>query len=267
MREIITAIKQREDVLKKALSAAKRQATRNNQDGRLRITSQNGKPYYYIVAEHGDTKGKYIKKKNINLVKQLACKDYINDFLKDAQEELIYLQRVVKRLSSKNANLTYEKLSEYRKELVDPYILSDEEYAKNWEESDYTASTYKEDNKRYETHKGDRVRSKSEVLLANLFYDMDIPYRYEQALFLEDGSVRYPDFTLLHTTTRREFYLEHFGLLDDKDYLENAIEKLDKYRHSGIYLGKNLLITYETINSPLDIKGIKEMLEEMFGEK
>lgn len=38
------------------------------------------------------------------------------------------------------------------------------------------------------------------------------------------------------------------------------------YRRSGIYPGKNLIFTYETDDSPLDIKGIKEMLKELLCE-
>ena len=40
----------------------------------------------------------------------------------------------------------------------------------------------------------------------------------------------------------------------------------NEYRRSGIYPGKNLIFTYETDDSPLDIKGIKEMLKELLCE-
>ena len=43
-----------------------------------------------------------------------------------------------------------------------------------------------------------------------------------------------------------------------------AMEKMDLYRASGIYPGKNLIFTYETDDHPLDIKGMRKMLEELF---
>ena len=42
--------------------------------------------------------------------------------------------------------------------------------------------------------------------------------------------------------------------------MRNALEKLDEYRSSGIYPGKNLIFTYETQYSPFDIKGIRKMI-------
>ena len=45
-----------------------------------------------------------------------------------------------------------------------------------------------------------------------------------------------------------------------------TMEKMDLYRASGIYPGKNLIFTYETEHNPLDIKGMRKMLIEMFCE-
>ena len=46
--------------------------------------------------------------------------------------------------------------------------------------------------------------------------------------------------------SKEEIYLEHFGLLNDEEYRKDVLEKMDMYRASGIYPGKNLLFTYET---------------------
>ena len=40
------------------------------------------------------------------------------------------------------------------------------------------------------------VRSKSEVIIANLLFDRDIPFRYEIPLFAPDGTFYLPDFTI-----------------------------------------------------------------------
>jgi hypothetical protein len=81
---------------------------------------------------------------------------------------------------------------------------------------------------------------------------------------LGSGKKAYPDFTLLNTKTREEVYFEHFGLLDDEDYRGQALRKLNEYRRSGIFPGKNLLFSYETEDNPLDIKGVREMLKVIF---
>ncbi|MBR5979194.1 MAG: ATPase, partial [Oscillospiraceae bacterium] len=61
-----------------------------------------------------------------------------------------------------------------------------------------------------------------------------------------------------------EIYLEHFGLMDDDEYRDNCFRKLDEYRINGIYPGKNLIMTFESSQNPLDIKGIRMMIKDIF---
>jgi hypothetical protein len=52
---------------------------------------------------------------------------------------------------------------------------------------------------RHKIHKalsGDMLRSKSEVIIANLLHEREVPFRYELPLFAGDGTLRLPDFTL-----------------------------------------------------------------------
>lgn len=47
------------------------------------------------------------------------------------------------------------------------------------------------------TEKGERVRSKSEKILADYFYRKNILYKYEKPLYLKGYGTVYPDFTFL----------------------------------------------------------------------
>src|SRR5690348_14549875 len=40
------------------------------------------------------------------------------------------------------------------------------------------------------------VRSKSEVIIANMLFDREIPFEYEKPLYAKDGSFYLPDFTI-----------------------------------------------------------------------
>ena len=66
----------------------------------------------------------------------------------------------------------------------------------------------------------------------------------------------YPDFTLLNMRTRENIYWEHLGMMDDATYAENAIQKINTYMQNGIYVGKNLLLTFETRNNPINHRTI-----------
>ena len=62
------------------------------------------------------------------------------------------------------------------------------------------------------------VRSKSEVIIANLLHQSGIDFTYEKRLAAPDGTTRLPDFTLHYRG--RDIYWEHLGMLD-----------VDKYRN------------------------------------
>ncbi len=267
MKQIIRLMKAREAELKRAIRAAENDAKKKDfPEGHLRISRSGAYPRYYHVTDPGQPIGNYIPKKEGAFVKKLAEKDYIETFLAYAEKELSELERLEASLTKRNADAAFEKMSGYRKEVVKPYLLTDSMYAEEWAYKEYKTNQYIPERKIYDTKKGDKVRSKSEAILADMFYDLGIPYRYEAELKFKNGAVRYPDFTLLKIGTREEIYFEHFGLLDDEEYRTGCLKKMDEYRENGIYPGKNLLFSYETEESPLDIKGIGRMLKEIFKE-
>jgi hypothetical protein len=87
---------------------------------------------------------------------------------------------------------------------------------------------------------GDMVRSKSEVIIANLLHERDIEFRYEKPLYAPDGTMFLPDFTL--TWAGEEWYWEHLGRLDLPEYKEKWARKERWYR---AHFPDRLLITEE----------------------
>ena len=71
----------------------------------------------------------------------------------------------------------------------------------------------------------------------------------------------YPDFTVLNVKTRKEYYWEHLGLLDDEDYLNKFLVKLDSYQKNGIRSGEKLILTKETKKHPLNTANVKETIK------
>lgn len=261
MDELLMMLEARLANLNCALRLAKKD--QDFPEGSLRVSTSNKRVRYYWMNQKASDLGEYIKKDNHQFARELAQKSYNRKFIKMAESEILYLQSVITHLSKNNADMSYDKLSLTRKNLVNPYILPDNIYAKNWQEESYKTSNYLPECKVYSTKRGEMVRSKSEAIIADILYELKIPYKYEKALVLKNGTIKFPDFTVLNKKTRQEVYIEHFGLLDDELYLNSNLLKLDEYRNNGIYLGKNLLFTYETENSPLDIKGIRKMFREL----
>ncbi len=264
MQELLELLGKRVKTLRKAIKKASVEKE-SFPPGRLRVLAVGKKKSYYLIPENKESREKYISKKNSQLITLLAQKSYNRQFIKVAEKELALLENALSKLHQVNADMVYQTLSSTRQSLVTPYIKTKEMIVQEWSDAPCKTNNYMEENKRYDTKRGERVRSKSEAILADMFLELGIPYRYEQEIHLRDGRVRYPDFTLFKVDEQKEIYLEHLGLLDNEEYRSSNLRKIDEYRDSGIYLGINLLITYETEDSPLDIRGIRKMLKEIFG--
>jgi len=263
MKKLISILEERIYADKQALSLAKRDNDKFC-EGYLRVSFYNRRPRFYQVFPNDKSSERYLKKNDIKIAKNLAQKKYHADFIKYCENEINYLEKVKKKISTMNLNLLYDNLSDVRKSLVNPYILDKEQSAMKWQNKKIQTTDFLEENKVYETKRGELVRSKSEAIIADILYELDIPYHYEKALFLKNGEVRFPDFTLYNKETGTEIYFEHFGLLDERDYLKASLKKLDEYQKNNIFLGKNLIFTFETNQHPLNSKVIKKMLKELF---
>ena len=92
-----------------------------------------------------------------------------------------------------------------------------------------------------------------------------IPFRYEEKIVL-DGMAFYPDFVIRHPTTGEYFYWEHFGMMDEEDYIEHACNKIKLYCKNGIIPTINLIITYESKNHPLSVEEVEGIVQKYFLE-
>ena len=96
-------------------------------------------------------------------------------------------------------------------------------------------TTFLEKNLIHQTRRGEAVRSKSEVIIADMLFSKGLPdYAYERPLVAADGSTRYPDFTIEDAESGTTVYWEHLGLLHDPVYRERWERKLGWYRDNGV---------------------------------
>lgn len=243
--------------------------------GRIRISQNGGHPEYYLVTERGSLRGKYLPHSQKTLARQLVQKDYDARLIKLLQKEITALQNYMKQTSNGRAiPELYDSLCPARRSLITPAILTNEQYAAHWQDVSWTGRPFASDAPYICTARGERVRSKSEVIIADTLFRHNIPYRYEFPITLKrsnSADIRrdfgssitlYPDFLCLNTRTRTEFYWEHFGLMDDPAYSNNAAGKLRLYTENGLLPGRNLIITMETQTEPPSIKALEKLIEE-----
>lgn len=121
-----------------------------------------------------------------------------------------------------------------------------------------------EDRLIHRTAKGEMVRSKSEVIIANALFYNDIPYKYEPDLIVE-GRVKKPDFEIADADTGIIWYWEHCGVMTDPKYKKRWLAKKALYKKNGIEEGKNLIVTEDDENGSIDSAKIEEIIQSCFG--
>lgn len=260
MEQIRSLLKERERKLFQ-IKKEKEKALNKTPEGSLRICVRGKKAQYYHRNNPKDFNGVYIPRKETALAQKLAQKDYDKKVLCAAEKELGAITKYFASYPTKNMEQIYQDLHRERRRLVTPIMESEDDYVQKWEQVKFQGKGFYERNAEFYTAKGERVRSKSEIIIADLLKKEGIPYRYEYPLHLNGMGMIYPDFTVLNVKERKEIYWEHLGMMDDPVYVEKALKKIASYEKNGIFPGENLILTYEMKTIPLDQKMIMLMIQ------
>ena len=234
---------------------------RTSPEGKLRVSTFRNKARYYQVKENKSTQGKYLRKNEQDLAMRLAQKDYDTRFIKTAEKLAKTLDWMIRIGAQREIHYVYQTLAEvytnlpeHRRKLVIPYVLPDDLFVAAWKDVKYEGKGFWEDNPEIVTDNGERVRSKSEKMIADWLLKMNIPYRYEFPLETEDLGIVFPDFTILDVWNRRNIILEHFGLIEEEGPRRRMINKFNAYINEGYHLGDDFLFTMEADNLTLDTR-------------
>lgn len=187
---------------------------------RLRV-QKHGKGYQYFLVKRRAEKeesaaekkkrrrGSYIRKRQLKTAHVLAQRDYLLSVQENCRQWLAYCD-VVSGLTVPASLSELHLKNSGRYGLISPIVLSDSEFLKSWSEKPYQGKSFKPDTPFQVTERGEKVRSKSEKIIADFLNAHHIPYKYECPLALtHSGSgkvILYPDFTLMDIRTRKELY-------------------------------------------------------------
>ena len=288
--QIEARIAELEEVLK-----AKQFAVKKNTSGLVRIVRRGKSLLFYKRSSPSDAQGTYMPRSQEKLARALIQNDYDKKTIPAIQAEIKELQDFIKTYKIKCSDSVYQKLPSTRQEVVTPITLDDEAYASAWLKVEYRHKKIPEDAPQLFSDNNEQVRSKSEVIIANVLKAAGVPYRYEFPLLVDRNAADnykasdnmdnahvtataksgtktpdfydqdifqlHPDFYCLNLRTRQEFAWEHFGMMDDPDYAARATEKLELYAENGFFPGKNLIITMETSAKPLSSKLLKSVIK------
>lgn len=219
----------------------------------------------YVKWHVTDGKHKtYIPKKNRKFAEQLARKKYLSLLKEDLENEKraigFYIRHHKKDVGKAERLLTEQPAYQ---ELLTPCFRPLSAELEEWSKAEFETNPHHPENMIHRTASGRLVRSKSEAIIDMFLTLNKIPFRYEDKLVL-GNMVLYPDFTIRHPKTGEYFWWEHFGLMDDLDYVKNVASKIQRYSLSGIIPGVRLITTYESKENPLCTELVEKIIEYYF---
>ena len=203
----------------------------------------------------------YLKKSEIGLAKKLALKKYVKLKIKALEASLAEIKLHETKTSTAEKALTALLNDNAYVELLSDYFGKLDSEATVWANADYPKNTNHPESLVHPTVGGLMVRSKSESMIAIALSEQQIPFRYENLITIDDATFA-PDFTILHPHTGQIMYWEHFGLMEDEKYLNDFSHKIICYAKNQIYLGENLIATFETSDCPLDYQSINNKIKQ-----
>ena len=229
----------------------------------LRAVKHKGSSQFFVRKNEKETNGTYIKKKDRSFAELLAQIEYNQELLHAIEKEISELQNLQTIPANNPYTTALEKINPLKRSLIRMPYVSDEDYCLEWIKQEYPIMGFKEGAPEYYTKKGLRVRSKSEIIIAETLDKYEIPYLYEKPIKLSVNRIVHPDFTLLNTINRKELCWEHFGMMDDIEYRNNAFNKIRDYESNGYCQGVNFVWTWETSKLPINTKAVDCMAQEL----
>lgn len=230
----------------------------------------------------GKWKEEYLPKSAENEIKKLAYQKYAVERLKDAKNEKSAIDHVIRVLSSESHVVRYMQkhpgvyamLKDWLQTKGDDNLAaSDEEIrrkAEEWKNAPYKRSETNLEYLKYPTLiKGLKTRSKSEADIISRFEHFGAAYHYEEMfevpehvcnLYRRNAFDIHPDFKCKNMRTGNVYWWEHQGQWDNPGYVSDLPDREEILFKAGLVPWKNLIITTETLDQPLDIQWVDEII-------
>ena len=256
-------LKERKSFLQKTIRQC-RQWLEKAPRGKLRVSCSRGSVYFYHNRKiKGKDEIRLSEKEDSQLIQKLARKDYYRMIIPVAEEELKSIEHLLSLEENQSLANVFYTLHPARRKLVSPVEETREDALRKWIDIPTPPTEPRKGSYYIPTERGEYVRSKNEYLIANALFHAGIPYKYEFPYTAINDVVLHPDFYVKNINTGQEFYWEHFGMMDNPDYvMKSFLYKINLYQADGIILGKNLIATFSGGKCELDPDTIASMIDE-----
>lgn len=192
---------------------------------------------------------------------------YNQTFLKELKASRKFLQAGIGKYKGYGIEYIESKMSPAYHDKTGLVIKDPMLYYQNiWKKNQYPQIKYKEDSKLNVCSDGNKVRSKSEVIIYDILKSLEIPFHYEERLKLLDDTgtevYKCPDF-LIPIRNGKTCILEHCGMLRDPHYMQSMINKVQLYMRNGYVLNDNLFITADDFQGHINAYAAEQLVRKL----
>ena len=230
--------------------------------GNLVVVIKEKRVEWYLYMDK-TKKRTYLPKTEVDKARDLAFKGYLKARLRENNERIRATKAYLRVCKDISYTEDYINKNPEISTLLAGKVTTQEDYINDWLKKTYSGPRPYAEQLTVNTKAGIRVRSKSEQIIVGHLFDHGIPFKYEDRLMLHTHDL-FPDFTIMNPRTHEVYIWEHLGMMDDDNYRNNNIRKLNDYAKLGYFLGENLIMTFETEKSGIDETLIDFLIEHYF---
>lgn len=255
----------REHVIKdlegqKFLKSQYEQKLKDLPEGNLARSTVKGNDYYY-KAIHG--RKVYLGTADQEEVRQLQTKKFLQKSIKQIEVNC----KLMERLVAKYQDIAPDTINETLPKTYSLFPKADYNFINwgdlpTWGNAEYDKNTKFPEGLKHRTVKGERVRSKSEVIIADILFLKGIEYHYEENLTIGKEVIA-PDFKVAVASQQRFRRIEHFGMIGDSKYLEECLWKIRLYVSNGFIPGDDVIFTFDTQDGEINAQMIEWIVERL----
>ena len=226
-------------------------------EGKLSVSRKKGKKYY---CKHKDGKRTYLGKEDLKEIQDLQLRKLLDEMTSRIKDNEILIGDFIKRYKEPSPYAVEADLGlAYQNETFDSLSLNGNKNSKDWGNLPYRRNNAYPERRTQKTLKGDFVRSKSEVIIANTYFTKEIQYRCEELIKVGD-KIFAPDFSILVPRLNKIKYHEHFGMMHDKQYRDKALQKISTYIEAGYRPYEDIIFTFDDLDGNINAQVLDSLI-------
>lgn len=198
-------------------------------------------------------------KSDSDYLMKLVRKECVVRMIPRLEKDIVLLEKLMRSYEPADENSVMSDIVAKYEE-ISGYIYNQEVDSREWANTASGESDYHKEDLTSIAADGSHRRSLGEIIIGSRLSHYNIPFKYEAAINHPD--IPYiPDFTIKRPSDGKIIYWEHFGKVNDVNYMQNNKQKLDTYERYGIVPWENLIISYSRSDYSINEKLIDALIQ------